>query len=236
MLQPWLEARSDERIQDPALHNALAKIYIDIDQDPQDFLINNKFYDSKDVGKYCEERNPDLAFIAYKRAWGECDDELIEVTNKNYLYRMQAKYLVERQNEELWGKVLDPANTHRAQVIDQIVAYALPATQNADEVSCSVKAFMTADLLAELIDLLERIVLHNSQFANNKNLQNLMIFTAVKVKQESVMDYINRLDHYEGEEVAKICADDEYQLYEEALAIYKKFEKHVEAIKILLHK
>jgi len=129
MLQPWLEARSDERIQDPALHNALAKIYIDIDQDPQDFLINNKFYDSKDVGKYCEERNPDLAFIAYKRAWGECDDELIEVTNKNYLYRMQAKYLVERQNEELWGKVLDPANTHRASVIDQIVAYALPATQ-----------------------------------------------------------------------------------------------------------
>ena len=126
----------------------MAKIYIDIDQDPQDFLINNKFYDSKDVGKYCEERNPDLAFIAYKRAWGECDDELIEVTNKNYLYRMQAKYLVERQNEELWGKVLDPANTHRDQVIDQIVAYALPGTQNADEVSCSVKAFMTADLLA----------------------------------------------------------------------------------------
>ena len=114
LLQPWLEARSDERIQDPALHNALAKIYVDINNDPQDFLINNKFYDSKIVGKYCEERNPDLAFIAYKRAWGECDDELIEVTNKNYLYRMQAKYLVERQNEELWGKVLDPQNTHRA--------------------------------------------------------------------------------------------------------------------------
>lgn len=118
LLQPWLEARSDERIQDPALHNALAKIYVDVNNDPQDFLINNKFYDSKIVGKYCEERNPDLAFIAYKRAWGECDDELIEVTNKNYLYRMQAKYLVERQNEELWGKVLDPQNTHRAQVID----------------------------------------------------------------------------------------------------------------------
>jgi clathrin heavy chain len=34
MLQPWLEARSAERIQDPALHNALAKIYVDINQDP----------------------------------------------------------------------------------------------------------------------------------------------------------------------------------------------------------
>lgn len=133
-------------------------------------MINNKFYDSKVVGKYCEDRNPDLAFIAYKRAWGECDDELIDVTNRNYLYRMQAKYLVERQNDELWAKVLDPENPHRSQVIDQIVATALPATQNADEVSCSVKAFMTAELPHELIELLERIVLHNSGFANNKNL------------------------------------------------------------------
>lgn len=118
MLQNWLESRNEERIQDPALHNALAKIYIDINNDPQNFLINNQFYDSKVVGKYCEERNPDLAFTAYKRAWGECDEELIEVTNKNYLYRMQARYLVERQNEELWSKVLSPENPHRKQVID----------------------------------------------------------------------------------------------------------------------
>jgi clathrin heavy chain len=29
MLTNWLEARADERIQDPALHNGLAKIYVD---------------------------------------------------------------------------------------------------------------------------------------------------------------------------------------------------------------
>jgi clathrin heavy chain len=29
MLSNWLEARYEERIQEPALHNALAKIYID---------------------------------------------------------------------------------------------------------------------------------------------------------------------------------------------------------------
>jgi len=96
MLQSWLESRSEERIQDAALHNALGKIYVDINQDPQTFLINNQYYDSRIVGKYCEDRNPDLAFIAYKRAWGECDDELINVTNNNYLYKMQARYLVER--------------------------------------------------------------------------------------------------------------------------------------------
>lgn len=170
MLQNWLESRNDERIQEPALHNALAKIYIDINQNPENFLINNQFYDSKVVGKYCEERNPDYAFTAYKRAWGECDDELIDVTNRNFLYRKQARYLVERQDEALWGKVLVPDNKHRKDVVEQVVQTALPETKNADEVSCAVKAFMTAELPHELIELLERIVLHNSGFANNENL------------------------------------------------------------------
>ena len=78
--------RNEEGIQEPALHNALSKIYIDINKDPQNFLINNQYYDSKVVVKYCQERNPDLACTAYKRAWGECDEELTEVKNKNYLY------------------------------------------------------------------------------------------------------------------------------------------------------
>lgn len=170
MLQEWLEDRSNERNQEPELHNALAKIYIDINKDPQDFLIKNQFYDSKIVGKYCEERNPDLAFTAYKRAWGSCDEELIEVTNRNYLFRKQARYLVERQSPELWASVLNPENPHRKNVIDQVVQTALPETKNVDEVSNTVKAFIDAELPNELIELLERIVLHNSDFASNKSL------------------------------------------------------------------
>ncbi len=205
VLQGWLEARYEERIQEPALHNALAMIYIDINKDPQTFLINNPFYDSKVVGKFCEERNPDLAFIAYKRAWGSCDMELVEVTNRNYLYRMQARYLVERQSADLWAHVLREDNPHRKQVIDQVVQTALPETKNADEVSTTVKAFMDADMPNELIELLERIVLHNSDFASNKNLQNLLILTAIKADKTRVMDYINRLDNYDGIELAKIA-------------------------------
>jgi len=45
----------------------------------------------------------------------------VEVTNKNYLYRMQARYLVERQSIELWTYVLREDNPHRKQVIDQVV-------------------------------------------------------------------------------------------------------------------
>ena len=88
MLESWLEQRNHERIQDAALHNALAKIYVDNNKSPADFLISNEYYDSRVVGKYCEERNPDLAFTAYKRAGGDCDEELIAVTNKHYLFKM----------------------------------------------------------------------------------------------------------------------------------------------------
>lgn len=40
---------------------------------------------------------------------------------------------------------------------------------------------MAADLPNELIELLEKIVLDNSVFSEHRNLQNLLILTAIKV-------------------------------------------------------
>lgn len=63
---------------EPATHNALAKIYIDSNNNPERFLRENQYYDSKVVGKYCEKRDPHLACVAYER--GQCDFELINVS------------------------------------------------------------------------------------------------------------------------------------------------------------
>ena len=41
---------------------------------------------------------------------------------------------------------------------------------------------MGAGLQAELIELLEKIVLQNSSFSSNHNLQNLLIITAIKAR------------------------------------------------------
>ncbi|KAF8817774.1 putative clathrin heavy chain, partial [Cardiosporidium cionae] len=182
ILLPWLEARMNEGNQEPELHNAVAKIYIDTNRDPEEFLKNNLYYDSKIVGKYCEDRDPHLAFTAYKRAWGTCDAELVEVTNMNGLFRLQARYLVERRSPELWLSVLSEDTEYRRSVIDQVVSTALPESSNADEISVAVKAFTAAKLPNELIELLEKIVLHNSEFSSNKNLQNLLILTAVSAR------------------------------------------------------
>lgn len=77
LLLPWLEARIHEGCEEPATHNALAKIYIDSNNNPERFLRENPYYDSRVVGKYCEKRDPHLACVAYER--GQCDLELINV-------------------------------------------------------------------------------------------------------------------------------------------------------------
>ena len=43
---------------------------------------------------------------------------------------------------------------------------------------------MHCDMPGELIELLERIVLQGSDFSNNKNLQNLLILTAIRANKE----------------------------------------------------
>jgi len=50
----------------------------------------------------------------------------------------------------------------------QVVQTALSETQDPEEISVTVKAFMTADLPNELIELLEKIVLESSVFSEHR--------------------------------------------------------------------
>ena len=52
LILPWLESRVHEGSDEPATHNALAKIYIDSNNNPERFLKENQYYDSKVVGRY----------------------------------------------------------------------------------------------------------------------------------------------------------------------------------------
>jgi clathrin heavy chain len=230
LLLPWLETRIHEGSVDPAVHNALAKIYIDANNNAEKFLKDNPYYDSKAVGKYCEKRDPHLACVAYER--GKCDHELIRVCNENSLFKSEARYLVKRRDPELWAVVLNEENQYRRQLIDQVVQTALNETQDPEDISITVKAFMTADLRSELIEILEKIVLDNSVFSDNRNLQNLLILTAIKADRSRVMEYINRLENYDAPDIANIAISNE--LFEEAFAIFKKFEVNTSAIQVLI--
>ncbi|RCH95010.1 hypothetical protein CU098_001694, partial [Rhizopus stolonifer] len=232
LLLPWLNMRVTAGSQDPEVYNALAKIYIDTNNNPEPFLKENEFYNPRIIGKYCEKRDPYLAFICYEK--GQCDYELIHITTENSMFKHQARYLVHRRDPALWASVLVETNEHRRELIDQIVATALPECTDPDDVSNTVKAFMTADLPNELIELLEKIVLESSAFNDNKTLQNLLIFTAVKADPSRVMDYLNRLDNFDAADVAGVCVGE--NLFEEAFAIYKKHNVDANAIDVLIEK
>ena len=65
-----------------------------------------------------------------------------------------------------------------------------------------------------------------------RNLQNLLILTAIKADRSRVMEYINRLDNYDAPDIANIAISSE--LYEEAFAIFRKFEVNTSAIQACL--
>ncbi|CAF3999025.1 unnamed protein product, partial [Rotaria sordida] len=230
LLLSWLETRVHDGSTDPGVHNAVAKIYIDSNSNPEKFLQDNAYYDSRVVGKYCEKRDPHLACVAYER--GGCDMELVNVCNENSLFKSEARYLVRRKDPALWEYVLREDNQYRRPLINQVIQTAVAETQDPEEISVTVKAFMIADLPNNLIELLEKIVIDNSAFSEHRNLQNLLILTAIKADRSRVMDYINSLENYDAPDIANIAISN--QLYEEAFSIYKKFEVNTSAIQVLI--
>ena len=97
------------------------------------------------MGKFCEARDPYLAYIAYAK--GFCDDELINITNENAMFKQQARYLVRRRQPDLWAQVLRGDNMYRRQLIDQIVATALPTISAAFNAGSVVSWVPSAYLL-----------------------------------------------------------------------------------------
>ncbi|GAB7357211.1 hypothetical protein MBLNU459_g8194t3 [Dothideomycetes sp. NU459] len=230
LLLPFLEATLAAGNQQQAVYNALAKIYIDSNNDPEKFLKENDQYDSLTVGKYCEKRDPNLAYIAYRK--GQNDLELINITNENSMFKAQARYLLEREDLEIWNYVLSANNMHRRSLVDQVISTAVPESQDPEKVSIAVKAFIDADMPTELIELLEKIILEPSAFSDNANLQNLLMLTAAKSDRARVSGYIQSLNAYSPEDIAQQCI--EVGMYEEAFEIFKKDKNHSAAADVLV--
>ena len=230
LLLPFLEQTLAAGNEQQAVYNALAKIYIDSNNNPEKFLKENDLYDTLVVGKYCEKRDPNLAYIAYQK--GQNDLELISITNENAMFRAQARYLIGRADPEIWQYVLSDNNIHRRSLVDQVISTAVPESQDPETVSIAVKAFIDADMPVELIELLEKIILEPSTFSDNSNLQNLLMLTAAKSDRGRVAGYIQNLDNYAPDEIAQQCI--EVGMYEEAFLIYKKANNHSDAANVLV--
>ena len=108
----------------------------------------------------------------------------------------------------------------------------MPECTDPNDVSVTVHAFLKADLPLELIELLEKIIIEPSPFSDNRNLQNLLLLTAIRADKGKVVGYINKLQNYDTAEIPKIAT--QHGLYEEAFMIHKKYEEHAQAINVLV--
>ena len=79
---------------------------------------------------------------------------------------------------------------------------------------------------------MEKIIIDPSPFSDNRNLQNLLLLTAIRADKGKVVGYINKLQNYDAGEIARIAT--EHGLYEEAFSIYKKYEQHAMAMNVLV--
>lgn len=114
----------------------------------------------------------------------------------------------------------------------QVVATAVPESTDPEDVSVTVKAFLSADLPTELIEILEKIVLEPSAFSDNSNLKKLLLLTAIRSDKGKVMSYIERVDGFDVEEIAGIAI--EHGLHEEAFTLYRKHNQHLNAMNVLV--
>ncbi|XP_026679197.1 clathrin heavy chain 1-like [Diaphorina citri] len=83
-------------------------------------------------------------------------------------------------------------------------------------------------------DIIKNLILVvRGQFSTDELVEeNLLILTAIKADRTRVMEYINRLDNYDAPDIANIAINS--QLYEEAFAIFKKFDVNTSAIQVLI--
>ena len=84
--------------------------------------------------------------------------------------------------------------------------------------------------LSEPLCTLSNLFPYSTGALSCRNLQNLLILTAIRADASRVMEYITRLDNYDAPDIANIAITSE--LYEEAFAIYKKFEVNTSAIEV----
>ena len=85
---------------------------------------------------------------------------------------------------------------------------------------------------SEDLRVVETLSYLNCLYFFHRNLQNLLILTAIKADKSKVMEYIDRLDNYDAPDIANIAIQS--QLYEEAFAIFKKFEVNSSAVQVLI--
>ena len=92
-------------------------------------------------------------------------------------------------------QVLTTQNEYKDNVVSEVVGI-VSEDSNPDVVASTVKAFVVAKLHHAVISLLERLLLRRrGTFSENRNLQHLLLVTAIRAAPEKVKDFLHPDSH-----------------------------------------
>ncbi|ORM41265.1 Clathrin heavy chain 1 [Babesia sp. Xinjiang] len=234
MLRDWLEKRVNEGYKETEIHTALAKIRVSSQEDAENFLLTNKHYDRTVIGRFCEERDPMLAYLIYYEA--QLDSDVLRLCLANGFHKMLASYALKRSSTSLWRDIVVSnsstiSSDDRKRVCEELVSLA-PECSNASEISCALKALLDSGMNVEVIALLEQLLLTQTQFSSSSNLQNLLLATAVKTNPAKLEEYLSKLDNYDVSALSKLS--DSLGLSRSSFSILKSAGRALEALDALL--
>ncbi|CAH8448800.1 unnamed protein product [Schistosoma intercalatum] len=226
LLLPWLESRVHEGSVEPATHNALAKIYIDLNNNPERFLRENQYYNSSVVGKYCEKRDPHLACIAYER--GHCDQDQIRVLIDHVKNFDRAYEFAERCNEPAVWSLLAHAQLAQGSIKEAIDSYV-----KASDPSRFQAVSEAASNSGNWEDLVRYLQMARKK-ARETFIESELAFAYARTNRLSDLEeFISGPNHANITVVADRCFDQ--QLYEAAKILYSNVSNYSRLAITLVH-
>lgn len=100
-----------------------------------------------------------------------------------------------------------------------------------ESISFAIRLVMQASLPLEIIQVV-KLVLGVSEFATNKNLQNLLLLTLLKQNMFiELREWAQKLKNYDGNELGKVA--ESYDI-ESAIILYKNCNENVRAVELIL--
>uniref|UniRef100_A0A3B0MZ50 Clathrin heavy chain n=1 Tax=Theileria annulata TaxID=5874 RepID=A0A3B0MZ50_THEAN len=186
ILKPFLEMKCKE-INEPILHTALMKIYITLGENPEDYLINNKYYLKEEIANYCQDIDLQLSLLIYKH--NSMYEHFIKFSLKHQLYKSLYQFLLKESNIKFYQYYYSNCNDMK-----EIIKLCIENC-NSIEISVLIKFLLSENLNEDLIILLEGLLLNQTEFTNNSNLQNLLLATTIKTYSNQ-LDDLNQLDYY----------------------------------------
>ena len=147
-----------------------------------------------------------------------------------YDYKRISSICIEKQSQEIWSSVILPNNKNSKHVVDAIISI---ICDYPDQIFQTVKFFIDAQIPSYLLNIVEKTVFEFPPFQHNTSLQNLLICTAIKSERERVMKYVTQFNDYTSDKISQLLI--ESNLFDEAIAVYKKFGQNIEAVRIMIN-